>query len=103
MGAFGRDKGPLDNEDGIYAISDLNNNDHVVHCDLAAPNGTFNLMIPPGDYMIAFFDVSADGDSGRKASERYWMLSFIGLTCHLFCSLPDRANIHFAFQDLQYP
>jgi len=61
------DKGPLDNEDGMYCISDLNQNDKAVICDLANADGTFSVMIPPGDYQIAFFDVSTGTVASSQA------------------------------------
>jgi hypothetical protein len=58
IGQNGLEKGPLFNQDGIFAISDLNNDDKAVLVAKTAPDGGINITIPKGDYMIAWFDIT---------------------------------------------
>jgi len=59
VGPTAREEGPLFNGDGLIAISDLNQNDVTVYVGPAAPeDGSFTVMLPSGDYTIAWFDIA---------------------------------------------
>ena len=54
-----RKKGPLFNQDGIVAITDLNNLDTVNYVGRADPDGNFTIPnVPEGSYQISWFDIT---------------------------------------------
>jgi hypothetical protein len=53
-----RVRGPLFNQDGIVAISDLGGGDRTKVVVPANPDGTFAIDVPPGDYLVTYFDIT---------------------------------------------
>jgi hypothetical protein len=51
-------KGPLFNQDGIVAISRLGDGDMTKVVVPANPDGTFAVAVPPGNYLVAYFDIT---------------------------------------------
>jgi hypothetical protein len=58
VGANARLKGPLFNQDGIVAISDFSDGDRTTVVVPADPNGFFAIDVPPGDYLVTYFDIT---------------------------------------------
>jgi len=54
-----RNQGPLYNGDGLVAINDLGNNDVTTAVvPVEGPDGSWSVDLPPGDYMVTYFDIS---------------------------------------------